>query len=130
VSKRSPGVQVSYLRLLAFLKGHPAPQLLPDFPSSSPCPFSHPGLSLPCPPVILSTEYGQIRSFPNVLVSSYFCSTNRVADPFSSLGTFSSSSSGGPVIHPIADCEHPLLCLLGLCLTRDSYIRVLSAKSC
>jgi hypothetical protein len=35
-----------------------------------------------------------------------------VADPFSSLGTFSSSSIGGPVIHPIADCEHPLLCLL------------------
>jgi hypothetical protein len=43
-----------------------------------------------------------------VLVSSY-----RVADTFSSLGTFSSSSIGGPVIHPIADCEHPLLCLLG-----------------
>jgi hypothetical protein len=36
-----------------------------------------------------------------------------VADPFSSLGTFSSSSIGGPVIHPIADYEHPLLCLLG-----------------
>ena len=36
-----------------------------------------------------------------------------VADSFSSLGTFSSSSIGGPVIHPIADCEHPLLCLLG-----------------
>jgi hypothetical protein len=29
------------------------------------------------------------------------------------LGTFSSSSIGGPVIHPIADCEHPLLCLPG-----------------
>jgi hypothetical protein len=29
------------------------------------------------------------------------------------LDTFSSSSTGGPVIHPIADCEHPLLCLLG-----------------
>jgi hypothetical protein len=29
------------------------------------------------------------------------------------LGTFSSSSIGGPVIHPIAYCEHPLLCLLG-----------------
>jgi hypothetical protein len=27
--------------------------------------------------------------------------------------TVSSSSIGGPVIHPIADCEHPLLCLLG-----------------
>ena len=50
---------------------------------------------------------------PGVLVSSYCCSTYRVTDPFSSLGTFSSSSIGGPVIHPIADCEHPLLCLLG-----------------
>jgi hypothetical protein len=50
---------------------------------------------------------------PGVLVSSYCCSTYRVADPFSSLGTFSSSSIGGPVFHPIADCEHPLLCLPG-----------------
>ena len=33
--------------------------------------------------------------------------------PFSSLGTLSSSSIGGPVIHPLADCEHPFLCLLG-----------------
>jgi hypothetical protein len=48
-----------------------------------------------------------------VLVSSYCCSTYRVADLFSSLDTFSSSSIGGPVIHPIVDCEHPLLCLLG-----------------
>jgi hypothetical protein len=44
-----------------------------------------------------------------VLVSSYCCSTYRVADPVSSLGTFSSSFIGGPVFHPIADCEHPLL---------------------
>ena len=36
-----------------------------------------------------------------------------MADPFSSLGTFSSFSIGGPVIHPIVDCEHPLMCLLG-----------------
>jgi hypothetical protein len=48
-----------------------------------------------------------------VLVSSYCCSTYRVADPFSSLGTFCSSSIGGPVFHPIDDCEHPLLCLPG-----------------
>jgi hypothetical protein len=48
-----------------------------------------------------------------VLVSSYCCSTYRVADPFSSLGTFSSSSIGSPVLHPIADCEYPLLCLPG-----------------
>jgi hypothetical protein len=46
-----------------------------------------------------------------VLVSSYCCSTYRVADPFSSLGTY--SSIAGPVIHPIAYCEHPLLGLLG-----------------
>jgi hypothetical protein len=51
-----------------------------------------------------------------VLVSSYCCSTYRVADPFSSLGTFSNSSIGGPVIHSIDDCEHPLLCLLGPCI--------------
>jgi hypothetical protein len=48
-----------------------------------------------------------------VLVSLYFCSTYRVAVSFSFLGTFSSSSIGGRVTHPIADCEHPLLCLLG-----------------
>jgi hypothetical protein len=30
-----------------------------------------------------------------------------------SLDTFSSSSIGGPVLYPIADCEHPLMCLLG-----------------
>jgi hypothetical protein len=43
-----------------------------------------------------------------VLVSSYCCSTYRVADPFSSLGAFSSFSIGGPVFHIIHDCEHPL----------------------
>jgi hypothetical protein len=48
-----------------------------------------------------------------ILVSSYCCSTYRVVDPFSSLGTFSSSSVGGPVIHSIADCEHLLMRLLG-----------------
>ena len=50
---------------------------------------------------------------PGVLVSSYCCSTYRVAVPFNSLGNFSSSSNGGRVTHPIADCDHPLLCLLG-----------------
>jgi hypothetical protein len=48
-----------------------------------------------------------------VLVSSYCCSTYRVAGPFSSLGNISSSSIGGRVTHPIADCDHPLLYLLG-----------------
>jgi hypothetical protein len=48
-----------------------------------------------------------------VLVSSYCCSYYRVVDSFSSLGAFSSSSIGGPVFHPIDDCEHPLLYLPG-----------------
>jgi hypothetical protein len=48
-----------------------------------------------------------------VLVSSYCCSSYRVADHFSSLGTFSSSLIGGSVFHTIDDCEHPLLYLPG-----------------
>jgi hypothetical protein len=48
-----------------------------------------------------------------VLVSSYCCSSYRVADPFSSLDTFSSSSIMGPVFHPRDDCKHPLLYLSG-----------------
>jgi hypothetical protein len=48
-----------------------------------------------------------------VLVSSYCCSSYRVADPFSSLDTFSSSFIGGHVFPPIDDCEHPLLYLPG-----------------
>jgi hypothetical protein len=48
-----------------------------------------------------------------VLVSSYCYSTYRVADSFSSLGAFSSLSIGGPVLHSIDDCEHPLLYLPG-----------------
>jgi hypothetical protein len=61
-----------------------------------------------------SYSYMQLETWAQeVLVSSYCCSTYRVADPFCSLGTFSSSSIGGPVIHPIDDCEHPLLCLPG-----------------
>jgi hypothetical protein len=46
-----------------------------------------------------------------VLVSSYCCSAYRVSGPFRSLGTFYSSSFGGPVFHPIDDWKHPLLCL-------------------
>jgi hypothetical protein len=48
-----------------------------------------------------------------VLVSLYCCSTYRIADPFSSLGTSSSFSIGGPVFHLIDDYEHPLLYLPG-----------------
>jgi hypothetical protein len=46
-----------------------------------------------------------------VLVSSYCWSSYRVADPFSSLGTFSSSFFRSPVFHPLDDYEHPLVYL-------------------
>ena len=48
-----------------------------------------------------------------VLVSSYCCPSYRVADPFSSLGSFSSSFIRGPVFLPIDECEHPLLYFQG-----------------
>jgi hypothetical protein len=48
-----------------------------------------------------------------VLVSLYCCSSNRAADLFSSLSTFSNSFIGDPVFHLIDDCEHPLLYLPG-----------------
>jgi hypothetical protein len=46
-----------------------------------------------------------------VLVSSYCWSFYRAANPFSNLGTFSSSFIGNPVICPMDDGEHPLLYL-------------------
>ena len=67
-----------------------------------------------------------------VLVSSYCCSTYRVADPLSSLGTFSTSFIGDLVLYPMDDCEHPLLYLLDTDKrpSGDSYIRLLSSGSC
>jgi hypothetical protein len=44
-----------------------------------------------------------------VLVRSYCCSSYRVADSFSSVGTYASSSIGGHVFHPIDDSEPPPL---------------------
>ena len=48
-----------------------------------------------------------------ILVSSYCCSTYRVADPFIYLDAFSSFSTGGSVFHLIYYCEHPFLYLPG-----------------
>jgi hypothetical protein len=47
------------------------------------------------------------------MISSYCCSSYRVTEPFSFLGTFFSSFIRGTVFHPIDDCEHPLLYLPG-----------------
>ena len=121
-------------------------------PIHSPLPWSptHP-LPLPGPGVplywdILSLQ-DQWASLPNdgrlghlllhmqletwalgVLVSSYCCSTYRVADHFSSLGTFSSSAIRGPEFHPIDDYEHPHLYLTGTCIASHETIGILFPK--
>ena len=73
-----------------------------------------------------SATYATRDTALGVLVSSYCCSTYRVADPGSSLGTFSSSFIRGPVLHPIDDREHPLLYLPGIGI--DSQERAMSGS--
>jgi hypothetical protein len=111
--------------------------MLPPKPLNTPLALlSNPPTSTSWPwnsPVLGRMIFARPRAFPSIdgqlghpllhmqletqlwglLVNSYCCSSYRVADPFSSLGTFSSSFIGGPVFHPIDDCEHPLLYLLG-----------------
>jgi hypothetical protein len=104
---------------------YPSPALLPYPPTPTSWPwhfsvlghikFARPMASLPSDSqlghLLLHMQL-ETRAL-GILVSSYCCSTYRVADPLSSLGAFSSSSIGGPVFHPIDDCEHPLLYLPG-----------------
>ena len=47
------------------------------------------------------------------MVSSYSCSSYGAANPSSSLGPFSISSIGGPVLSPLDGYEHSLLYLSG-----------------
>ena len=47
------------------------------------------------------------------MISSYCCSYYRVADPFSTLGIFSSLFIHFPELSPMDDWEHPLLYLSG-----------------
>jgi hypothetical protein len=107
----------------------------PKSPPDSPPPHTHPYPPTPnswpwhfpvlrhikfARPMGLSSRLGyllihmQLETLaPGIVVSSYCFSTYRVPDPFSSLGTFSISSIGGPVFHQIADCWHPFLCFAG-----------------
>jgi hypothetical protein len=102
-----------------YAKSPPYPPTFPFWPWCSPVlghrKFASPmGLSFQWRPTRPSfVTYAARDKSSGVLVSSYCCSTYRVAVPFSSLGTFSSSSIGSRVTYSIADCEHPLLCLLG-----------------
>jgi hypothetical protein len=101
---------------------------IPKVPHTLPLPLSYPLTPTSWPwrsPVLRHIKFARPRGLSNdgrlghllihmqqgqelwgVLGSSYCCSNYRVADPFSSLGSFSNSSIGGPVFHPIADSEH------------------------
>jgi hypothetical protein len=135
----APGVSLSLLFfskflldifLIYMLNAIPkVPYKLPD-PAPQPTHSCFLALALPCTEAykvcktkgallpLMPTRPSSVRNAARdrssgVLVSSYCCSTYRVADSFSSLGTFSSSFIVGPVFHPIDDCEHPLLYLQG-----------------
>ena len=60
--------------------------------------------------------FGLVGLVPGVLgllVSSYCCSSYGAATPFSSLGPFSSSSTGDPALSPMDGCVHSHLHLSG-----------------
>ena len=74
-----------------------------------------------------SATYPTRDTVLGILVSSYCSSPYRVADPFGSLGSFSSSIIRGSVCHPIDDCEHPLLYLPG---TGTAWQEIAISRSC
>jgi hypothetical protein len=55
----------------------------------------------------------QSQGVLGVLISSYCCSSYGAANPFSSLGTFSSSFIVNPLLCPMNGCAYPLLYLPG-----------------
>jgi hypothetical protein len=122
----SPGAASFTFQMLSPKPPIPSPALLPIPPTPASWPWQSPVLghmifAIPraSPPIegLLGHPLLHMQletQLWGVLVSSYCCSSYRVADPFSSLGTFSSSFIGAPVFHPIHDCEHPLLYLPGI----------------
>ena len=111
--------------MLSRRSSYPLPALLPNQPTPASWPWHSPVLGhiifarpRDSPPsdgrlghLLLHMQL-ETRA-QGVPFTSYSCSSYRVTDPFSSLGTFSSSSIGVPVFQPIDDCEHPLLYLPG-----------------
>jgi hypothetical protein len=92
---------------------HPLPLPGPGIPVLGHMIFAIPRAS---PPIDVQLGHPLLHMQPEtqlweVMVSLYCCSSYRVGDPFSSLGTFSRSIIRGPVIHLIDDCGHLLLYL-------------------
>jgi hypothetical protein len=62
---------------------------------------------------VYSLISGLVPGISGGRVSSYCCSFYWVANPFRSLGPFSSSLIGDPVFSPMVECGHPPLYLSG-----------------
>jgi hypothetical protein len=62
-----------------------------------------------------------------VLITSYCFFSYGTANPFRSVGLFSSSFTGDPVVSPMDGCKHPLLYLSGT--GRDSQETFISGSS-
>jgi hypothetical protein len=76
-------------------------------------PLVHMQLEPWVPPCVLFGWWFSSWELWGVLVSSHCCSSYGAANPFSSLGLFSSSFIGDPVLCSRDGCEYPLLYLLG-----------------
>ena len=99
--------------LSPFLVSLPKSPISFPLPHSTTHPLPLPGLGIPLYWGIESSQ-DQGPLLPLMVLSAKSCcSSYRAADPFSSLGTFSSSFIGDPVLRPIDDCEHLLLYLPG-----------------
>jgi hypothetical protein len=62
---------------------------------------------------VFSSVGGFVPEALAALVASYFCSSYGIANPFMSLGPFSSSFIEDPVLSPMVGWNHPPLYLSG-----------------
>ena len=76
--------------------------------------LGHPQLHIQLEPWVPPCVFfvgGLVPGTSGVLVSSYCCSSYGTTKSFISLGTFSSSFIGDPVLSPMVDCDDPPLYL-------------------
>ena len=71
------------------------------------CSWSHGSLH------VYSLVGGLVPGSSGGLIGSYCCSSSEAANPFTSLGPFSSYFIEYPVLSPMVGCEHPPLYLSG-----------------
>ena len=71
------------------------------------------GAMSPPPYVFFGWWFSPWKLWGGALISLYCCSSYGAVNPFNSLGPFSSSFIGDPVLSPMVGCKHPPLYLSG-----------------